>query len=369
MGLLTALLAGFFWWLLGFRLWRSRRRRACETAGPLLLAVKAPRSLVITARIARAFAGLSALAVLVAVGWVFPAMLERLPFPIPTRAVFLWDIYAGFLLAGLLTVVVPMGRHAFLIEIREFGILRGFAMAAFTPWNEISEVRWFSVRRVFGVCLCWGIPRLCVHSRLTIVEHRIAPEQKETMTAVLGRFVPVFDHDGTLLATPAQAGERTIVRSSWWARNRWRFQYDLQSLLLLAVVVSCLASCYGIHNRRLLPERQAIAHFASLGAQITDLWGTPLAIDFSMCPTKPTDADMVYFEPFEKLWMLDLSGAPITDAGIEHLKRFRRLGSVDLTDTAVTTKGAEELGRALPQADIFYGPRKKPLAAGAARRR
>ena len=80
--------------------------------------------------------------------------------------------------------------------------------------------------------------------------------------------------------------------------------------MLFVVVASCLASCYGMHYRRLQPQREAVAKLAALNPSVTEFNGVVVMLDFSKCSKKPTDADLAWLEPLEDLSSLDVSGRP-----------------------------------------------------------
>ena len=213
-------------------------------------------------------------------------------------------------------------------------------------------------KKWFGIAFSWrSLPYN--RFRLTVNERTIARRQKDAATAVLARFVQVFDHDGTLLAGPSQA-ELVARRQKPAPRcTRTWLQFNLQSMLLLVVVVSCTASCYGIHYRRLQPQYGSVARLEVFSPAIGYFGNVAYNVDFSKCVKKPTDDDLACLASLDQLSFLDLSGSPITDAGLEHLRRLRNLTYVNCTDTKVTAKGAEELHRILPNAAILYGQGKK----------
>ncbi len=73
--------------------------------------------------------------------------------------------------------------------------------------------------------------------------------------------------------------------------------------------------------------------------------------------TRVTDKGLIHLEGLVNLeeW-LGLTGTGVTDAGLEHLKGLVKLRNLNLRQTNVTADGARELQRALPKADISYGP-------------
>jgi hypothetical protein len=225
-----------------------------------------------------------------------------------------------------------------------------------------------------------------------MVERNVARGQKEALTAALARFAPVYDTDGTLLAGPEQTSELPAASPSSRTHYRWRFQFDLQTLMLFVVVVSCIASCYGMHYRRLQPQREAVAKLAVLHPDVTDISDVVVMLDFSKCSKMPTDADLTLLAPLEDLSHLNLSDTPvtdaglarlkplvrldslwlsgplITDAGVTHLKGLKSLRSLGLRNTQVTPAGLAELLASLPELEIFYSSSKATVIVRSADR-
>ena len=251
----------------------------------------------------------------------------------------------------VLLFAVPLGRTDIALEVREQGVLhsmsgksRWLGRLKFTPWNEIKDCKWAPTLTAFQARSFLGI--------LRIAEDMIAPQQKTAVTAALGRFVPVYDDDGVMLAKPEERSEAERPASPKRTYDRPPFQFDLQSLLILTVAVACAASCYGVRHRRLKPRWDAIARLESFKPRIRYVGDRLWSIDFSVCTNQPTDDDLAILEPLAELESLRLEGTTVTDAGLRHLKGLKELRSISLTNTRVTTKGVEDLQRALPDADI-----------------
>ncbi len=271
--------------------------------------------------------------------------------------------YVG-MLPGLFAMLIA-GANASM-ELRERGILFGPQTFKFASWNEVAEWRWFQPKSILGIAMCWGIPRFRKNTRLTLVENSIAPGQKEAVTAIVGRFIAVYDRDATLLAKP----EETVMPATpatTSRRSRFLHQFDLQSLLLLVVVVGCFAGLYGIHYRRVQPQHAAMNRLAAFAPVADAVNGVPWGLNFSNCVKKPTDDDLALLKPLTDLCLLDLSGSPITDAGLKHLEGLKYLAYITLTDTAVTADGAARLQQTLPNASISYGPAKSPHVVSSAK--
>jgi hypothetical protein len=361
MALLCALLTGFFLWLLMFRWQRSWRARVREDAGPLLLQVKPAPGIVRACRWATWFyKGFVLCLVAAFIAMFYYANTRISPFFPALLSMFSYYFFS-YLVIGmwaailLLTFTAPGYRGG--MEVRGHGIL--VANLRLRPWSEISECRWFSTKPLLGTTLCTS--RLFVRSRIMLFETRMAAGQKEAITAALARFVPVYDHYGTLLAEPTPADLAAKAAQPAHVRRRYAFQFDLQSLLLLAVVVSCAASCYGVHCRRLRPQLRAVEQLEAFSPSVYLFGSIPYSLDYSKCAKKPTDDDLACLEALNQLNDVDLSGSPITDAGIEHLKGLPYLRHINCLGTEVTAQGAEELSRRFPNATVIYGPAKNPV--------
>jgi hypothetical protein len=347
MELLCALLTGFFLWLLVYQWRRKSIARWRQVAGSLICVAKSTRprrvrwaffiyfSLILIAHICSAVVG------------------NHLTFDSQLGVALVFTI--------VLLLGIPARRHIAL-EVRERGVFCGrvgdrisTGRLHFVPWNQIATCQW--VVKSYGVASRFDDARNC----LTIADNSVPPDQKSAVTAALGRFAIVYDHDGTRLAEPDEE-HRNANWVSWRDLDRPRFQFDLQTLLLLAVVVACAANLFGLHYRS--PEYQAIVKLKAFDPEIR-CWPNDevLDLDFSRCTNKPTDDDLANLEPFSELLRLDLAGAPITDAGLTHLKGLKKLQYVNLANTGVSAEGIEDLKRALPHAGIAKYVRWVPPSA------
>ncbi len=173
--------------------------------------------------------------------------------------------------------------------------------------------------------------------------------------------MPVYDVDATLIAEPDPAA-RVAIANLPRPGFCWRLQFNLQSLLLLAVVASCAASCYGIHYRRAQPQRAAVAQYDKFHPQVYEMGDDVWWLDFSACTLKPGDDDLVHLKELPNLESLCLEGSPITDAGLKHLYPLKKLTFVTLSNTKVTQKGVDVLRRVLPKAHISWYSPTPPIA-------
>ena len=347
MELFCSLLTGFFLWLLLFQLRCKSIARVRQLAGNLVFAARSTRP-----RWVRW--GFFIFFLFVLLNNIFDIILSGHHVR--------FHLGGQFSFAAFVALVIWLGIPAtrnIAIEVREQGVLLGrfgdrvsLGSPYFVPWNQIATCQW--VPKSFGTVSRFREARNC----LTIAQDAISPEQKTAVTAAVGQFAVVYDHDGTLLAEP----DKEHLNAKW---TSWRDldalppQFDLQTMFLVVIVVACAANLCGLHYRS--PEHQAIAKLKALDPRIDynghdDVW----MLDFSACANKPTDDDLASLEPLTELVRLDLAGAPITDAGLTHLKGLKNLLYVNLANTGVTSKGIEDLRCALPRASIDKGVRWIP---------
>jgi hypothetical protein len=337
MQLFNALLAGFFLWLTLFVHFRRSVVRKRQWAGELLLLVKP-----------------------VCGRWNFTSTL-------------LWLIcFCVFALRGIANILI-FHRYCFetyfcialitaavififtirsenvAFEVRRRGLVcgmqGGFCNLIFLcPWYKKKKAKWIiPAFQNAG----WGCLRL--------QEKLVSPEDKAAVTAAVGRFLPVYDWDDTLLAQPEPTGDEKQNREP----GKYHFQFDLQTLLIFFAAVACLANCYGLEKHRMEQHDAAVAELQK--KYHPRIERGPIdeseirAMDFSsrFAKSKPTDADMDDVAFISELGDLNLSNTPITDAGLEKIEKLKYLSSITLRGTAVTDAGVKRLQEALPNAKII----------------
>jgi len=343
MELFCALLTGFFLWLFLFHWHHAALARAREVAGALLIEVRVAGEAARRARWETIRSTLFTLAIFLL---LCPAVFRD------SRTLH-FDFFVACLLCCFLEMVFPSFRkYALPLQLREHGVIRRKqsyenhpGRLIYIPWDEIAGCKWYD-----------KLPERYVHTRHLLLERNgLTRAEVEAITAVAGRLVPVFDSDGKLLAGPESADDAAdaVARQSG---GRLRFQFNLQSLMLLTIVVSCGASCYGINYRRFQPQRDAVSKLEALYPGTTILFNNIKSLDFSACTTKPSDEDLVNLEPLGELENLNLTGASVTDAGLKHLYPLKKLRMVTVSNTQVTQKGVDDLKRALPNTYISWSP-------------
>jgi hypothetical protein len=341
MELLCALLTGFFLWLFLFHWRRAALARARGVAGALLIEVKVGRRWLRGDRLWQRLFVASMLVLLILLVWLRASVGTLFD-----------DFMIAYILAFILLTAFPPFRGDAPLELREHGIVRARPME-FMPWDKVVGCGWCDKR--IGFSRLWPFDRGANR-----------PDEIEAITAVAARFAPVYDVQGELIAEPDPA-ERAARTASPRSHFLWRFQFNLQSLLLLMVAVSCAASCYGLHYRRAHPQDAAIAKldkFHPLAHRSgDDVWW----LDFSACTVKPGDDDLVHLKGFPNLEDLSLDGSPITDAGLEHLRTLKTLKRVSLGNTQVTQRGLDDLQEALPNATISCYPPPAAVAKPSAK--
>jgi hypothetical protein len=346
--LFCALLTGFFLWLFLYHWHHAALARAREIAGALLIEVPAAQQLAKTTREQRTVAIGASLLLAIAFVFLFPWS------QIAALGLFSSDIMVACLALCLLQLAFPPFRKDAPLELRERGVVRRKQSyenypgpLAFTPWEDIAGCKWYD-----------GLPKHYVHTRVLLLDRSgLSAAEVEAITAVARRFVPMIDADGNVLAGPDSADAGLRRRGA----GGLRFQFNLQSLMLLMVVVSCAASCYGIRYRRAQPQREAIAKLETFHPIIHEVGGDVWSLDFKACTMKPGDDDLTCLEKLRNLNSLDLDGLPISDAGLRHLYPLKTLTSVSLLNTQVTQKGVDDLKRALPNTRISWYPPTAPV--------
>jgi hypothetical protein len=339
MEMFCALLAGFFFWLLTFHWMSAARAQAREVAGPLLLEVRGvwPRKLV-WGGIASAALGLTMIPI-----FVFLVNDDG------SGMAFIVYFVAAENVCVCLSVASSLHWQRIGFEVREHGLVVGRMW--FLAWSDVVECKWSPAKYPL-----WSKKSLRIQMRSKVLNSFVAPEQAESLTGVLGRFVPVYDTDGALLIKPPAderpAGSRPPERTS----HRYLLQFDLKFMFLLTVVVACAASCYGVRYRRLKPRWDAVARLEALGSKVNWIGGSVWDVDFTGCKNGPTDDDLACLELLDGMNRIDLSGRPVSDAGLAHLGRVKSLRWINLKGTKVTAGGVAELRRALPAAYIEVTP-------------
>jgi hypothetical protein len=348
MELLTALLTGFFFWLLVFHWYRRTSARRREEAGKLLFRATTAIPAWRRHRWALVLCVCMLLMLLIDIGNIMQHAAEDPGEQLLPLMSFI-DVVVRFW--AVLLFAVPLGRTDIALEVREEGVLhsmtgknRWLGRMKFTTWCQIEECKWAATLTALAARPVLGI--------LRIAEDVIGPQGMGAVTAALGQFVPVYDCDGTLLVKPESPSVAKIRLPSDRRFARLPFQFDLQSLLILTVAVACAAGRYAIHYQHLTPAREALATLDTFKPSV-DYFGYGIShLDFWDCTVKPTDDDLAILEPFVELRMLHLSGPAITDAGLKHLKGLKKLRWVFLKDTRVTPEGIADLKRSLPRAEI-----------------
>jgi hypothetical protein len=337
MELLNALLAGFFFWLLDFRFRRNAASRARQWGGELLTTATAD---------SWGYWRLGCVLLLLALAALIGLVVMTF-FSFERRAPLWIHLCIAVLLWMTLRCMIAFRRRRVTLEVRRHGLVHTLANGwpdwfVFTPWQEIEHAVWEAAPG-----------RLAIEGAEAAQWIAVSPGQKDAVTAALGRFTPVYDHDDVLLAQPEPSDASEALPPS---PRGHRFQFDLQVLLILVVVVACLANWGSLRYRYLHTRQQTVTRLQLLGAEVgtwdnENIWG----VNFSRCPSKANDADLASLVPHEELRWVVLAGSRVTDAGLARLEGLKQLRSVDLTGTAVTAAGAEKLHRALPKATIWYG--------------
>ena len=191
---------------------------------------------------------------------------------------------------------------------------------------------------------------------------------------------------------------------------RWRFQYSIRSLLVLAVVVAIPCSWLATEMQRASKQKKAVEAIVKLEGEVTydyelnasgkvvpgaspwvpawlrNLLGAdfftaivgvnisqPIVIDLGFpspgCvhiderDDPPIDADLEFLDGLTELRELYLNGSVVTDAGLEHLAGLSRLQFLDIQLTHVTDAGLENL-KGLTQLQALFLDSNRVTDAG-----
>jgi len=113
---------------------------------------------------------------------------------------------------------------------------------------------------------------------------------------------------------------------------------------LWALFFSIASSLLGLRYRRSCEVVRATAQMEELGPNRATLT-TDGELDYSTRPVKLTDDNLAPLEKLSGIWLLDLSGHPVTDAGLAHVRCCHGLTWLDLEDTRITDEGLEHVAR------------------------
>jgi hypothetical protein len=181
---------------------------------------------------------------------------------------------------------------------------------------------------------------------------------------------PALHKGYAVLTCMATVGVGMIVMLLWFFAAltfRWRFQFSIRSLLVLAVVVAVPCSWFAVEIKKAERQRAAKAAFQRFPgyvmhdyerAAVQPAWPAPpwlcrsLGDDFFApiefvclgCDKRFTDADMEYLDSLPGLRMLRLGGANISDVGLRHLAALTTsLEDLSLSRTQVDDVGLENI--------------------------
>ena len=214
----------------------------------------------------------------------------------------------------------------------------------------------------------------------------------EVLVWLLDRFGWFAPHQGyAVLTTVAGLGVTLGLMFAWFAVAlvfRRRFQFSLQSLLLLTVVVAlpCGWLAFEMKNARMHREvlealyRRHPGDYYAIGSLHGPLWWILSwvktfslmysASSFQLAsryPSKLTDSDLELLSDLRELRGLLVEGEAITDAGLEHLVKLAQLRWLELRRTSVSDEGVKKLQRVLPGCKITRSSPISPTRRAAAR--
>ncbi len=186
---------------------------------------------------------------------------------------------------------------------------------------------------------------------------------------------PFNEHKGyaVLIAAASVAGAMSLMLL-WLAAAlvfRWRFQYSIRSVLVLAVVVAMLCSWFAVAMRAAREQKETVTAITKLGGTTSyQYWFVPctprgpawllemLGDDFFndvLEADLESDAQMAYLRGLPRLQYLKLF-YEVTDDGMENVKGLLHLRMLEANNTNITDKGLRHLrGLTGLQNLSFYG--------------
>jgi hypothetical protein len=388
MEFVSGTLSGILLWLFILHCVWSARKNARDHGGELLLAVERPPRSV-----------LKKIGLFIALA--FPLAFYFLLFVLLYNGAYTWKPLNYSIAALQLFQVIQFSTHSIvawlkvLLEIRRKGIVVNLR---FWPWDRIKYCR--PARYYDGV-------EFCVQGGFERKIYALVPkEQRDTVIEAVAPYVEIHDYYNELVSKPSPqtTAEDSTAQPAEKPKIKYSFlQYDLRTLLLLALVVASFSSWYGILFRR---SEETVNQISRLEAKFEGVecreYGKGLtSLNFSKCKKELTDADLVelvnctqldmlvlpkcsitdagltnlqglkelsflsiesekvtdaglaHLEGLTKIHYLSISGNHITDAGLAHLKGLKNLRTLYLFHTGVTSEGVRKLKKELPNAEIL----------------
>ena len=192
-------------------------------------------------------------------------------------------------------------------------------------------------------------------------------------------------HKGwAVLIAAASVGATFLLAFLWFLVAllfRWRFQFSVRSLLLLAVIVAILFGWLVPERERARKQREAVAAIRALGGCVgydyeMDRMRQRLAFQAGKGPPEPPGpplplgpawrhrllgddffADVITVDHPRPLFHSNRSGSnPITDAWLEHIGKLPRLEELDLRYSKVSDVGLGSLVGLMVPPEV--GPRR-----------
>ncbi len=152
----------------------------------------------------------------------------------------------------------------------------------------------------------------------------------------------------TVLIAVAVVGVAMLVMLLWFLVPlvfRWRFQFSIRSLLVLAGVVAIPCSWLGMEMRAAEKQREAVDEITKLRGDVTYDWQV-YANGYTLQRQPPGPAwlrNLLGEDFFAVVIVVSLHHTEATDATLEHLKRLAQLKRLMLGDTNVTNAGLAHL--------------------------
>ena len=162
---------------------------------------------------------------------------------------------------------------------------------------------------------------------------------------------------------------------------RWRFQFSIRSLLVLAVVVALPCSWLAAEMKEAKRQKEAVDKIEKLGGSVEYDWQgdvihlprpnaqppgpawvrnvvgddfLTVVVSVDLDDTQTTDAALEVIEGLPQVLELGLSKTKVTDSGLEHIRGLHELRMLFLFRTEVTDLGVRRLRGSLHTCKIYH---------------
>ena len=194
---------------------------------------------------------------------------------------------------------------------------------------------------------------------------------------------PAWHKGYAVLVTVAVVLATLLLMAIWYVVAlilRWRFQFSLRSLLILAVIVALPCSWLAVEKEKGRRQREAVVAIEKRSGTVMwddEEWACPAwlrrllgddlfnsVVGVSFFDTRNGDAELEqlleHLKGLDQLQTLNLDNTPVSDAGLEHIKTLGQLQELVLAVAQVrvrlccpsSPRCAQQAERTMPWASL-----------------